>query len=250
MPYLHRVVGNPLLTKLLNTLYDADVSDAHSGFRILTREALDELEFSSPGMEFASEMLMETSESGLSIAEVPITYHTRQGEATLDTFYDGWRHIQFMLVNAPGYLFNIPGILLGTVGLLLMTLAFFEFRPAGQHIGIHSMVAGSLLIILGQQLIYFGLLTVIGSDPIRSPRDRVTRKLIDLFSVERGVTLGLVLVTVGASLSSYLIYQWAASGFYQLPNLFVDIVAFTALILGVQTIFNSFFASIIAEDGV
>lgn len=250
MPFLHRVIGNPLLTNILNILYEADVSDAHSGFRIITRDALEELESSSAGMEYASEMLMEASEKGLSIAEVPITYYPRQGEATLETFQDGWRHIRFMLVNVPGYLFHVPGVFFGMLGVVLMTVALFNIRIGGQPFGIHSMVAGSLLTILGQQVIYFGLLTLIEGNPIRQSQDKVTQWFLNEFSLERGVALGVVLFAAGTVLSGYLVFQWIESGFTQLPDLFLDIAAFTALILGIQTVFNSFFASIIENDAV
>jgi glycosyltransferase involved in cell wall biosynthesis len=101
MAKLHRYIGNPLLTRFLNFFYDADVSDAHSGMRVIRREALSELTLESDGMEFASEMIMAASTAGLDIRETPITYHERTGEATLDSFHDGWRHVRFIPVNAP-----------------------------------------------------------------------------------------------------------------------------------------------------
>jgi glycosyltransferase involved in cell wall biosynthesis len=97
MPLLHRYVGNPLLTSLLNVSQDANIDDAHSGFRIIRREALDDLELTADGMEFASEMLIEARQSGLKIEEVPITYHQRKGEATLESFHDGWRHMKLIM---------------------------------------------------------------------------------------------------------------------------------------------------------
>ncbi len=116
MPLLHQYVGNPLLTRFLNSFYGAGVSDAHSGMRVLSKEAWEQMECDSPGMEFASEMIMEAGARDLTIEERPITYHEREGEATLESFQDGWRHVRFMLVNAPGYLFSIPGILMSQSG--------------------------------------------------------------------------------------------------------------------------------------
>ncbi|MDX1748146.1 MAG: glycosyltransferase family 2 protein, partial [Halobacteriales archaeon] len=120
MPKLHQYVGNPLLTKFLNVFYGAGVSDAHSGFRVIRRSTLEELNLGTDGMEFASEMVMEAAARDLEIAELPITYHERKGEATLESFRDGWRHVRFMLMNAPGYLFSVPGALMVLLGSLLM----------------------------------------------------------------------------------------------------------------------------------
>jgi glycosyltransferase involved in cell wall biosynthesis len=97
MPPLHQYIGNPVLTQMLNTLFDADFSDTHSGFRVFTREALDAMNPQTTGMEFASEMLIGAAREGLSVEEVPITYHQRVGEAKLESFRDGWRHVRYML---------------------------------------------------------------------------------------------------------------------------------------------------------
>jgi glycosyltransferase involved in cell wall biosynthesis len=106
MPPLHRYVGNPVLTETLNMLYRGSLTDAHSGMRVFSRDALKQLDLRSDGMEFASEMLMEALMNGLTIEEVPITYHERTGEATLESFRDGWRHLRFMVGTVPGYLFG------------------------------------------------------------------------------------------------------------------------------------------------
>jgi glycosyltransferase involved in cell wall biosynthesis len=97
MPLLHRYVGNPLLTGLLNVSHDIDVDDAHSGFRLIRYGALNDLELTTDGMEFASEMLIKAERDGLTIEEIPITYHQRKGEATLESFRDGWRHIKLIV---------------------------------------------------------------------------------------------------------------------------------------------------------
>lgn len=103
MPYLHQYIGNPLLTKLLNVCCDIRVSDAHTGLRVLSRDALEKMRLRADGMEFASEMILEAGIQGLTIEEVPITYHPRKGEAKLNSFADGWRHVRFILRNAPTY---------------------------------------------------------------------------------------------------------------------------------------------------
>lgn len=103
MSQLHRYIGNPLLTTLLNLFYNTGIGDAHSGFRIIRYEALDALELETDGMEFATEMIIEAASKGLTIEEIPITYHQRKGEATLNSVRDGWRHINFMIRNLPYY---------------------------------------------------------------------------------------------------------------------------------------------------
>ena len=99
MPLLHRYIGNPVLTKLLNGLYGTDVGDAHCGFRVIRRESLEELNLETDGMEFASEMIMKAGVNGLTIKEVPITYRRRKGDATLNSFRDGWRHAKFLVLD-------------------------------------------------------------------------------------------------------------------------------------------------------
>lgn len=247
MPPLHQYIGNPALTRFLNTFYDVEVSDAHSGFRVFTREALGELDLQSDGMEFASEMIMDAGEKGLKIVELPITYHPREGEATLESFEDGWRHIRFMLVNAPDYLFSVPGLIMGLTGTLLMGFAYFGVTIGGQPFGIHSMVAGSLLTIHGFQVGSFGLLTEIVADPIRQPEDAITNWVRRHFTLERGIGLGLLMFLSGSAAATYLMYQWVESGFTELPLVSADILAFTLIVLGLQTVFGSFFVGIAEE---
>jgi hypothetical protein len=248
MPPLHQYVGNPLLTKFLNVFYDAGVSDAHSGFRVVSREALETLDLQTDGMEFASEMIMDAGAKGLRIAEVPITYHEREGEAKLESFRDGWRHVKFMLVNAPGYLFSVPGMVMGVLGVLVMAMAYTGTAILGQPFGIHSLIAGSLLTLVGYQVGSFGLLAGSISNPIRRPDDPITNWVHEHFTLERGATLGVGLFLLGSGIASYLIWQWFESGFTELPLVSADIVAFTLIVLGIQTVFGSFFASIVADS--
>lgn len=248
MPTLHQYVGNPLLTKFLNVFYDTDVSDAHSGFRVCTRAALEALDLESVGMEFASEMLMDAVARDLTIEEVPITYHERVGEATLDSFTDGWRHVKFILLNAPGFLFSLPGALASVLGLIVMTVAFFDITVGSIGFGPHSMIAGSLLTIVGYQIASMGVFATLAGDPIRVPTDPITEWLLDHASLERGATLGLLMFFAGTSYALYLIFQWINSGFSQVPLVVGDMVAMTAIVLGIQTIFGSFFMSAVAEQ--
>ncbi|WP_435156746.1 glycosyltransferase family 2 protein [Haladaptatus sp. DFWS20] len=247
MPKLHQYIGNPMLTKFLNVFYGAGVSDAHSGFRVIDRDALDELDLKTNGMEFASEMIMEAGAQDMTIEEVPITYHEREGEATLDSFEDGWRHVKFMLVNAPGYLFSLPAMVLSGLGLIVMTLAYFGIAVGGVSVGLHSMIAGSLLAIGGFQIGSLGVFATVAGNPIKQSQQPVMGWLLKRLQLEHAATLGLLVFAGGATYATYLVIQWVSSGFVELPLLMDDIVAFTAIVLGIQTVFSSFFMSTIAE---
>jgi len=157
MPWLHRYIGNPLLTALLNLFFKAGISDAHCGFRAIKRDALDRMNLKSHGMEFASEMVIEAIRRGLKIKEVPVTYYPREsGESKLASFSDGWRHLKLMLIYAPTYLYLLPGLLFSIFGVLLMLLSYFRVN-IGFTPGLHSMVLGSLMTILGYQVIFMGI---------------------------------------------------------------------------------------------
>ncbi|EMA51716.1 glycosyl transferase family 2 [Halococcus salifodinae DSM 8989] len=248
MPALHQYVGNPLLTRFLNAFYDAGVSDAHSGMRVISREALDALDCETTGMEFASEMIMEAGASGLTIAEEPITYHEREGEATLSSFRDGWRHVRFMLVNAPGYLFSLPGVVLGVLGVAMMGLVAGNVQVNGVFLGVHSMVLGSLLTIVGYQVTTLGVFATVASDPVSAADDYVSGWIRRHLRLGRGATAGLVLVAAGTVYGLSLLGKWAATGFTELPFVIEDMIAFTAVVLGLQTLFSAFFMSTIAES--
>ena len=248
MPPLHRYVGNPLLTKFLNVFYGAGVSDAHSGFRVLPRSTLDGLNLETDGMEFASEMVMEAAARDLEIAEVPITYHEREGEATLESFRDGWRHVRFMLVNAPGYLFSVPGVLLAAAGVLLVALSLAGAEPLGATLGVRSVIAGCLAVLVGTQVFSFGVFSAVAGNPIRTPEDPLTRAVVERVDLKKGVLAGLFVFIVGAVYLLGLVVSWASSGFASLPSLVFDIVALAATVLGLQTVFSVFFLSVVGDD--
>jgi len=248
MPALHRYVGNPLLTKFLNLFYDAGVSDAHSGFRVFRAEALETLDLQSNGMEFASEIVMEASIRDLTIAEVPITYHEREGEATLSSFRDGWRHVKFMLTNAPGYLFTVPAAFMIAAGTLLIAISFFNLRLAGLTFATHTTIAGFLFTIIGVQTGILSVFTAVAADPIREPSDPVTRWITDNFCLEHGATLGAMLFAIGAIYASNLIYQWVSSGYTTIPFVPGNMLAATLMVLGVETVFSSFHLSMLIDS--
>ena len=237
MPWHHRWIGNPALTWFLNFFFKAGVSDAHSGFRAITKEALERLNLDAEGMEFASEMIIKAVDKGLRVKEVPISYYKRRNNnSKLSSFQDGWRHLKFMLMYTPNYLFIYPGISLFLFGFLLMIFALLNVY-IGYVPGAHSMIAGSLLIIAGYQALFFGLFAKVY-------RGKGVPRFLTL---ERGAAAGILLFTAGIAYTSYLVLGWASSNFSSLPPIEIDIIGFTLIVIGIQTFFSSFMLSIIAN---
>lgn len=243
MPTLHQYVGNPMLTRFLNVFYGTGVSDAHSGFRAFRADMLDELDLDTTGMEFASEMIMDAGARDLTIEETPITYHEREGEAKLDSFRDGWRHVRFMLLNAPNYLFSLPGAILGVFGLAMLLSAVTGTTIGGVTLGVNSAIAGSLLVLIGYQVVNMGMVATVASDPIQRPNDVITQTLIGQMNLERMASIGLVVFTAGALHATWTFIGWATSGSTLIPDTTTTVVALTAMVLGIQTLFNAFFMS-------
>ncbi|GGK66592.1 glycosyltransferase family 2 protein [Haloarcula sebkhae] len=248
MPPLHKYVGNPLLTRFLNTFYGAGVSDAHSGFRVFTKDALETLELETTGMEFASEMIMEAGANNLTIEEVPIIYHEREGEETLDSFSDGWRHVRFMLVNAPDYLFSYPALLLVSVGAVLMSLSIARLSIGGVNFGIQTMVGGSLLAIVGYQVWTLALFSSIAANPINKPDGVLVGIIREQFQLEHGASIGILAAAAGILYLGSVFGQWLLAGEAALPSATATLLASTVVVLGLQTVFGSFFMSMLADS--
>jgi hypothetical protein len=248
MPPLHEFVGNPLLTRLLNIFYGTDVSDAHSGMRVFTKEAYNQMNLDTTGMEFASEMIMQAGANDLRIREVPITYHPRAGEATLSSFRDGWRHVRFMLLNAPGYLFTGPGILLGVSGLSLLVLAISGVTVGTVAPGVNSTIAGSLVMMVGVQATSLGVFATLAGEPINGADDPLTTLIIRHFKLKYGATAGVLLIAVGVVVASFSLFNWVTAGYEAVPGVAQNVLGFTAVVLGIHVVFASFLLSMFAKE--
>lgn len=248
MPALHRYVGNPLLTKFLNLFYNAGVSDAHSGFRVLTRDALNKLELHSTGMEFASEMIMEASRHDIEIEEVPISYKQREGEETLNSFQDGWRHVKFMLTNAPTHVFALPGVSFLVIGCVMMSLSLLSIQPSSITFGAHTMIAGSLLTIVGYQITLLAPFSSIAGNPVLSPTDPLSKWIENNLSLENGLSIGGAFLLAGALYGIYLLGTWLQGD--SPPFVPADMVAFALIVIGLETIFSALHLSVIAGQRV
>ena len=132
MPWLHRYVGNPILTGILNVFFRTGVSDAHCGMRALRRGVLPALDLRTTGMEFASEMVIRAAKEQLDIREFPIEYHPRGGESKLSSFRDGWRHLRFLLVHSPTHLFVLPGAVMTLFGVLISLVVIAQINIFGR----------------------------------------------------------------------------------------------------------------------
>ncbi|MEM2240476.1 MAG: glycosyltransferase family 2 protein [Candidatus Bathyarchaeia archaeon] len=244
MPWLHRYVGNPALTFLLNVFFKANVSDAHCGFRAIRKDALEKLNLKSYGMEFASEMILKASLMGLRIKEVPITYHPRKGgRSKLKSFRDGWRHLKFMLLFAPNYLYIYPGLSLFIFGFLLMLLSYSQVN-VGYSPGLHSMVLGSFCLLVGFQITFFGFFAEAYMANVGLLKSGgVVRLILRHLSLERGIILGILFFSTGLAYLVGLLIRWMSSGYTAFPLRGEDIMAFTLLTLGLQIFFNSFLLS-------
>lgn len=248
MLWHHQYIGNPILTWIFNRAYKSNISDAHSGFRAFTRSAYEKMRvnFHTTGMEFASEMIELAIMNKLRIYEIAIIYYPREGESTLHSFSDGWRHLKYILLRAPTLLFLIPGFIIFIVGVLLVFLIWAPFNLWSTGLGINSMILGCLLAFLGYQIFILGLFAKI-YDIHSGPRndDGVTEFILKYFTLRRGATLGLLIFLAGFIYSLFMVLNWIESGYKNLPMLNQNMVGLMLLVFGLQTIFNSFFLSVI-----
>ena len=245
MPWLHRYVGNPLLTGILNLFFRTGVRDAHCGMRALRRDVLPTLDLRTTGMEFASEMVIRAAKERLDVRELPIEYHPREGESKLSTFRDGWRHLRFLLIHSPTYLFLFPGALMAALGALVATTVLAEIDVFGRAWHLHSMIAGSLLMIVGTQVLFLGLCARAYGVYILGDRDPVFDRLRARLRLEHGLLAGAVITLVGMALAGVVVVRWADRGFGELSEEQLGVFAATLMIVGIQTFFSSFLLSIL-----
>jgi glycosyltransferase involved in cell wall biosynthesis len=243
MGFLSRL-GNPLLSGFLNLLYRTPIGDAHCGMRAVRRETLRTLDLRSTGMEFASEMVIRASRSGIRMTEIPIHLHPRGGESKLSPFRDGWRHLRLMLVYNPTFLFLVPGVILFALGALIMLLVIAHVPVFGRHLYLHTLLVGSLLVVVGAQVIGFGLCgRAYGVYQLGDPDpwlERMQRRV----GLEHGLLAGAGVAIVGLVIEAVIAIKWLAGGFGSLAEERLSVVAATLVIVGLQVFFTSFLLSI------
>ncbi len=249
MPWLHRYVGNPLLTGILGLFFGQRVSDAHCGMRALTREANEAMRLRTSGMEYASEMIAVAIRRGLKVTEIPIDYRPRAGESKLRSFRDGWRHLRFMLLLSPTPLFLLPGLAAMLAGLAaLMALLPGPLALGGLRFDFHFMFVASALAILGVQLVVLGLAAKMVARAELAVSDGWLALLERFFTLERGLLAGGAVVAAGVGVFAWILADWLGSGRSQLFAVRPALVGLTLLVVGAQLVFGSFFISVVRDD--
>ncbi|MFA6215994.1 MAG: glycosyltransferase family 2 protein [Patescibacteria group bacterium] len=246
MPWSHRYLGNPVLSAIFRKFFKAKIIDVHCGLRAITKEALVKLNLKTTGMEFASEMMVKAAKRKLKIKELPIDYFARRGKSKLKPLADAWRHLRFMLLYSPFFLFFLPGAILFILGLaLLLLLSLKNIEIVGLKLQYHWLLAASLLTITGYQLIIFALFAKTYAITHLGEEDKFINKLHRHINIESGILAGLVFGLIGGLVYLSMFWQWLHSGFGELSNISESIFALTFIIIGIQTIFSAFILSIL-----
>lgn len=256
MPWKHRWIGNPVLSGLGRLFFRAPVDDFHCGLRAFRREAILSLGLFTGGMEFASEMVVKATLASLKIGQVPVTLRPdgRSRPPHLRSWRDGWRHLRFMLLYSPNWLFLIPGILLTVLG----GLGFLILLPGPLKVGdvtfdLNSLLVSSVSLIMGFQTLAFALFVktyAANTGLLPGPKPRLIR-LIEGRPVEWGIGIGLLFILGGLTCLAKAVLAWQAVDFGPLPyqdSLRTVITSVTGLTLGLQTIFSGFVLAILGLE--
>jgi glycosyltransferase involved in cell wall biosynthesis len=242
MAPLHRYIGNPVLTWMINVIFQTNYTDTHSGFRAITREALDRLNLKTGGMEFASEMLVMASKEQLKIVEVPIDYYPRETPSKLHSFADGWRHIRFVLLMKPLPFIAVPGFLLSVIGILLMVLFSLNGDIESSHL--HSFILGAILVIGGMQVILSGFLMKTYS-VIHGYENKagIIEILMKYHNLELFLVLGFLLAAAGILLGLNIFLRWVSENFGFLSEISTAIISLVLIVTGIQIFLFAVFQS-------
>jgi glycosyltransferase involved in cell wall biosynthesis len=255
MPWSHRWIGNPVLTLISRVFFHTPVGDMHCGLRGFRKDAYERMKLRASGMEFASEMVIKSSLKGMRIAEVPVALRPdgRSRPPHLRTWRDGWRHLRFMLLFSPRWLFLYPGLALFAVSLLVgaaLETGPLKIGPLG--LDIHTLLLAGFGCLIGYQLIVFALFTKVFA--VREgfhPPNPSYSAMFRYVRLETGLAAGALMFVVGAAGAIVAVLTWGSGGFGSLdPRVTMReiIPAAVLLTLGVQTVFASFFLSILGID--
>jgi len=251
MPWHHKYVGNPALSSLLNLFFHTGIGDSHCGMRGFTRAVYERMDLRSTGMEFASEFVIKAAQLGAKMAEIPITlWPDKRGRPPhLRSFRDGWRHLRFMLLYAPNWLFLLPGAAFMLLGLVLVFWLLPGPRLLTRRItlDLHTMIFGVIFTLLGAQILSIGAFAKVFSYAERFDRSGTVslKRVLKRVTLESGLLLGGVLFLAGFVGCGWVTWQWVASGFGPLQQVRQVLFWSMWLFLGLQIIFASFFLSML-----
>jgi len=246
MSWFHKYIGNPLLSGILRLFFKTKINDVHCGMRAITKKALSKLDLRAAGMEFASEMVIQAVKNNLKIKELPINYYKRKGISKLKSFRDGWKHLRFMLLYSPLFLFFIPGIILFLIGLIsLVWLYFGSLKILGIQLQYHPMFLSALLIIIGYQLMIFALFAKTYAINHLGEKPSSFNNIYKYLTIEKAGVLGIIIILLGIIIFGVILLNWIKANFGALQEIKNSIIALTLIIIGIQTIFSSFMLSIL-----
>lgn len=251
MPPLHRYLGNPVLTGIGRLFFKSASGDFHCGLRGFNRQAILSLGLMTTGMEFASEMVVKATLNKLSITEVPTTLSPdgRSRAPHLRSWRDGWRHLRFLLMFSPRWLFFYPGLFMFFIGLVcIAALLPGSLTLGGITFGFNSLILASTLLTVGTQVIIFALLSKqYAIQHGLLPADPKFDRLLSAMSLERALVIGVTIFVLGSIGALNVIFRWGHAGYGQLDIEIVRImiVSSAAMVIGIQIAFSAFFSSIL-----
>lgn len=252
MPWKHRWIGNPVLSLIGRIFFKCPAQDFHCGLRGFSKQACEQMNLQTTGMEFASEMVIKATMKGLRIGQVPITLHKdgRSRPPHLRSWRDGWRHLRFMLLFSPRWLFLAPGLLLTLAGsLCMLALWCSQLKIAGFVLDAGTMAVFGMAVLVGTQLIAFACFTkVFAIAEGLLPPDPKFARVFRFLDLEKGVLFGVAIFLGGGLILTNALLFWREAGFGAIPyseNLRRVIPAVTLIATGMQVIFASFFLSVL-----
>ncbi len=245
MHWMHRYIGNPLLSGTLNLFFRTGVRDAHCGMRGFRRDVLPQLDLRATGMEFASEMVIRASKEKLDIREFPISYAPRGGESKLSRFRDGWRHLRFLLVHSPTYLFIVPGAVVLALGVLISAVSLSQLSIFGRAWDLHTLIGGELMSVIGVQIVALGLCAHAYGTYFMNEKDPWFDRMRARFRLEHGLMLGGAILVAGLIAGAVIVGVWIERGFGALSEERLAVTAAALVIIGLQIFFSSFLLSIL-----
>jgi glycosyltransferase involved in cell wall biosynthesis len=245
MHWVNRYIGNPLLSGTLNLFFRTGIRDAHCGMRGFRRDILPTLDLRTTGMEFASEMVIRASKEKLDIREFPISYAPRGGQTKLSRWRDGWRHLRFLLVHSPTYLFIVPGMAILALGAIITLISLSQIAILGRQWNLHTTVAGELLVIVGTQIIALGLCAHAYGTYFMAEKDPWFDRMRARYRLEHGLMLGGAILLAGFLIGAVIVVTWVNRGFGELSEERLAVTAATLIIVGLQIFFSSFLLSIL-----